>query len=1023
MRHSLKTCQWLLCMLAIAALAKADTQAYSGSIYSGNTITVDKQVMIIYLSSSQNGIVADYSGKLLSVANNSCESTDYFKLCLDNIEMDYVTRKKKIAIRAFSTVPEITITRTASKTDLIVGEEAIMTVKISNTGGIARRTVFSDEFPETFEVYDVEDAELKGNTVYWSGEIARSGSKELSFKLRPKDAYKGGLKAKLDYFDGYSMQSAQSSEISLEATHFFKLEARLGKTEAYVGQLNNLTVNISNRGNSTVNATLEFTFDEGTELMTLPGNLIRTAKNSYRWNGELRKRNLSNNRIFSKALFFEFKTNRIGAIDTTITAQYTDLSTYEKVRLPDERKTISVTDKGLMARSSLSDKIIEPGQRHTLKVWVQNLNPYSDIRDVRVYVQTGLAYLPYLEYGSFKAGEQKQVIQKDIFAPEANTTTGYALNLNVTYKLAGESFSYTFKDTVSVVPPKDLTITQNPSKSTVESGETFQFTVLLQNNRATGLGNIKAYDTPPPEFSVSGPATAIISLSPGATATAYTYSITAPRVNAKKEFTIKTSAQYSDQYNDEVFAKFNTYNYSKEQAITVNPPDFPVAATAAMKESDVYMGGAYDVNYVIRNGHSSLTMTEPALYFPLQPEFDTIESTNHSLPSIDPGETVYISSMHKVRPKLNSSQKIKGAYLTFKDKYGTLYGYNLSDVPVTVKNSFLSGPAIILNKTAPEQANDTDQVQIRIRVLNTGDSTALVDVADGQQAFSTVVKPGTEAVHQYSTILTEEGTQSLPAATANYTYEGRNLHTASETATVKITKKPLVQVELTAPEKANTADGFDVKLKIKSTVTEPLQVTVTDRAREWHIDNFTGQKELTYHTQLPTGQHTLGPATATYNHRNHTYSTETGTATITVTEKELVTIAKTASKTTIRPKQEIQVTLSLKNQQEEPVTGTVTDSDKNWEIDLAPNEARNITYKTKPDQPALKPATITVTYKNATYTFSSEEVQMNITGRKLKDNATNTTAAPEAEAAQDDGIFKKIINAVIKVLTWQRKPE
>src|SRR3989338_10386968 len=127
--------QAVLLLAILAAAASADTQVFSGYLYSGETLTVDKQVITAYISSSENGMVADYSTGIISVINNTCESTDYFKLCLDNIEQDYTAKKKKMGIRAFSTIPLLTITRKASKSELVIGEETVFTATIDNTGG------------------------------------------------------------------------------------------------------------------------------------------------------------------------------------------------------------------------------------------------------------------------------------------------------------------------------------------------------------------------------------------------------------------------------------------------------------------------------------------------------------------------------------------------------------------------------------------------------------------------------------------------------------------------------------------------------------------------------------------------------------------------------------------------------------------------------------------------------------------------------------------------------------------------
>ncbi len=996
----------LLAFSTIGALfANADTQAFSGYVYSGNSITVDKQVIFIYLGS--DGIVADYGKGFFSIANNTCESTDYFKVCLDNIDYDYTAKKKRISLRAFSTVPYLTITRSVSKSELVIGEEAVFEVSISNSGGIARNATFTDFFPSAFYVYDVNGASLDGNSVVWSGILPRSGTRTIEYKVKPRDAVKQGLKASLSYFDGYADQTIFSSEVVINAVHFLGLETSVGKSSVVLGQQNNFTLNLTNRGNNTVNATLLVTFSPDISVVPATG-FVRVKNNVYSWSGDLRKRNLSNNRFFSKAFVFHFTSQKIGASEIIVDPSYYDYSSGDYLSLVQVKRAVEVSDSGISVRSNLNDRILEPDQEFAMKVWIQNLNAYVPMKDVYISTYTDLGYIPDVYLPVLDKGYQKLVIEKNFFAPNTSATSGYALYVNVTYNVSGSNSFKAYKDTLSVTPVKDLVINQLASKTSVESGKTFSFTVSVSNPRTTGINNVRIYDTLPAEFSRYGSMSNVISIPKKESTTAYAYEITAPRVSEEKTFVIRTNVEYSDSDNEYDYFNDLKYNFSKEIKITVLPVKFPLAVTASMADTDLFTGHFHDVNYIIKNPNENWIAEDVVLYLPLQPEFDVVGNMNYSLPDIDPGESVFLSARHKIRPKINDSQTLVKPYFTFRDKYGSSYLYNGSDAILKIKSSPVYGPALILNKNSSDTANNTDKFIVSLSIMNVGKQDADAEVSDGGQEFSVKVPAESEYVRNYTLSFAEAGTYELPAAIAKYSYNGMKLYTASNSKKVSIVSKPVIRIEKSAPLKANNADPIAVSIKVTNLQDITIPVRVVDGSNEWEYDAAPGEKMIFRNVTFDfAGQKALGKAVAFYALGNKTYNVSSNDASVDVSEKTFALLKKSVS----RAGEEINVILSLKNEQENALGVEIRDDGRTWFVDLKPGKEENVSYRIKPKDTSLPQANASFLYGEKRYVIYSNQVDL---------EAVKNETKGEVKKEQGGNFIKNIINALLKVLTFKK---
>ncbi len=1002
---------FLLLPVLLAAAAGAETQVFSSYLYPGDTLVIDKTVLVVYLDASEKSITADYGGKSIVVQNNSCESTDYFKVCLDNVEQDYTLKKKKMAVRAFSNTPSITITRSAAKSELIVGEETVFAASVSNSGGIAREASYTEEFPDYVKVYDVEGAKLVGNSVVWQGILGQSASREFTYKIKPRKPFKQSFKASFSYFDGYVKKTVYSSDITVNVEHFLKLETKLGRTEAYISQPNNITINFTNRGNNSLNATVELFFDTSYNVTSVPRAFERVDRNVYRWSGELRGRNLSNTRYFSKWFTFEMQGAKVGTFDITIAVRYDDLVDLYSLTLPDVRKSVKLTDKGFLFRSSLKDKSLESGQKHTLKVWLQNPNAYVDIKDVKVSTFSDFGYIPDIYLPVMEAGRQKLVIERDFYAPNVSSSSGYRVLVNVSYTLAGKGEFREFKDTATVQPVTGLAISQSATKSSLSSGEESFVTVTVRNPRTTGINLVKVHDDVPDSFEVYGLTSVVMSIPKGGTENAYTYRLVAPRVGNETVFKIRTYAEYSDSNNEFSYSPLLSYAVSKEQSITVTPEKFPLSVTRAMRDSEILKASAHYVDYSIANPSERLIARDVSLSYPLAPEYDLVDSTYQTLADIGPGEKAQFAG-ERIRLKVNSSYTIPYATLSYKSQFGDIYVTNISSIGLSIKESPLDGPALILSKSAPRSVNSTDPIPVELKITNSGTEMAVADVIDGDVKFAAYVQPASSLSYNYTQFAIQPGNRDLSAAVATYSHRNRTYITSSNIRKVEVVDKPLLTVTKTAPAKADTAGQFQVKIAVKSVANITLDVNLSDGERNWSLNSFLGEAGYSYNISFDRpGVATLPAATASFAYNNRTFTASSPAPEVEVSEKAAVKVSKTVSNSSVRKGQKIRVMILLRSQVEEPLNVTLADPEGKWDFLLSPGSEKEVGYDLAADEAQLAPAVASFAYNGRQISSSSDKVLLDFV------NATGQ----EAVGSQAGGsIFKRIINSIFNILKWKR---
>ncbi len=1033
----------LVATLTESADASALTTAFDSWILSGQTLNVEDQSFTIYSSSKTNEIVADYGKGSLFVQNNSCDATGIARICLDNIQYDATSRVYKIKVRGVSLAPIIRIAREVSGTEFVVGDGTKFTVKLKNTGGFARNVTFEERLPREFEVTDVDGIPLQPGRAVWKGTLDEGQEVSFTYTVTVKEVFDGSLVSALTYFDGLRLKTAYSSKIELKASSPVVLLTSIGKSNILIGEKGNLTINLTNKIPETAVVALEVTFGQGLKIISRPYGAKNTSLFNYAWSDELFKG--SNKTInVSRAWFFEFVGAKVGNSNILVKVSYRPKSETNEsaVRtLPTGKQSVVVSNKGIIVRTSLKETTLEANQGKKIRMHLQNLNPYAALRNVQANISTGLLYLPDLFFERMGPGEQLLLADKFFYAPAVAKSAGYIIATNVSYMTEfGDSFDKTFKDTVSVLPTQDVSLEKTVSTTIAKSDEEIEIVASVRSSRLSNIRNVRVSDNVSGDFFVISKNYANVDVKSKDTVKAYAYKVKAPRVVKDTVLHINTTMSYSDRYNSDLYAEPKDYVVTKLTEITVQPESLPLSVSRAIDDSGIYVGDLFDVKYRITNNAKDRVAKNIVLKVPLDYGLDLIgKEENVTIQQLGPGETVVVANFDKRRAKVAGDVEFSMPVVDYENVYGDRYTANGTAATLPIKEGYLQGPAVLVEKIAPKRANNTDFFGINLKVRNNGTEPVNILVEDEGRQFNITVPNSSERVLNFSKKHATVGTVEFSKAEATYSYGGSVYKTASKATSVEIVDNPVLSIEKIAPSKASNVEPYTVMLRLVNKAQTPVgNITVADGERAWAIESIpaAGHANLTYEQISGTvGMQTLPAASASYRYEEAIYKAASNSPVLNVEEKRLVLIAKKVVPETAKMSEKVTIGIKTKNLHTEELDVIVIDNAKSFTARLMPGEERNLSYEAMADEATAEPASATYTFKGQLLTTVSNATLFTLTGRAeeaveevvegqaelLNETGRGGQQGGEAEKAGKKGnILSTVLNALVKILTWKR---
>ena len=1021
-----------LLLLALAAAGAREAVALDNVVdrwvASGETIVVNDQSFTLYLSARTNEIVADYGAGSLFVSNNSCDSTLSARICLDNIQYDFTAKINKMKIRGISLAPSLSITREGSKSKFLVTDQTIFTVTIKNSGGLARNMTYQEMFPQEFRVTDSDGIPLLADRAVWKGKLDEGGSVSFSYTVKSLAPFDGTLVSSLTYNAGLQHKTIYSSKLALKTTPPFLFTASLGDETILAGERDNLTINLTNKLPETAIVKLEVFFDPGLKIISWPYSVKNTSLSDYAWSGEIIKGNVSVNT--SQAMFFEFKGAKVGNSGIIARASYRGKGEADMKALPQQVKHVTVSNKGVIVRTSLKDATLESNQGKRLKIWLQNLNPYVSLRGVAANISTGLVYLPDAFLDSMAPLEQKLLVDKFFFAPNLSGTTGYVLETNVSYLTEfGDNFSKIFRDTATVLPSQGVVLDQVVSRTGLKAGEEAVVTVTVRNQRLTRINNVYVTDNVSSEFQVIGKNFAMIAAGSKENVNAYTYKIKVPHIGMGTVLYVNTTLTYSDAYNSDSYFEPGQYVITKVTQVSVEPEPIPLTISRVIDDSSgIYAGEQFYVKYAITNTANDRVAKNIVLKLPVTYEFDIIDSADVEIPTLDPGESIAVSSSDKRRAKLVGNVVLKRAVLEYENIFGDKYAINSSDTSLTVKEKSFSGPVILLEKLAPKSVNNTDDFTVQLKVKNTGTAGADVAIDDEGKHFVVSVQNGTEYSLNTTARHSIPGNIQLPQALATYSYKGSVFKTASKDILIDVVNNPVFGIEKIVPASVNNVESYSVALLLKNKVRKQVEnITIKDGDNQWHIAALGPQSNtsVSYVAITKTiGRNILSPASVTYIYEGALYAVASESPVINVVEKKFVSLAKEVTPANAAVGAKVTVVLTLKSLYDEPVQAILLDAGNTFTEDIGPDEEKNVSYEGRAGNSTGDAASATYTVNSQQYTVFSDAPRFSLAALEESKPAAaenmSVQQGNEEKQQKEGGIFDTIVRFLVKILTWKR---
>ncbi|MBU2561347.1 MAG: DUF11 domain-containing protein [Nanoarchaeota archaeon] len=819
-----KRCAAVLVILLFAALfsasATAKTKVFDDRILSGENVDIDDFTFIITMNKYASAIFVDAGTMYQSIRLYQCKKMESFEICFKNTTFDEEENELYAEVNITRSKPDLTVTRTMNDTELYVGQEAEVTIKITNTGDTAPNAILTDDYPAGIEIYDLEGGcQVHENQVYWQGHLDEDKEKECRFIIKGTKELHQSFVAHLKYWDGFKWVDDYSSTLTVDIDPVIEIFSSVVREDYEVdgttfdfdednpginiGEELRLIVNITNNYDDYIDLNafelllppdlaykatghLRFNYINASgnrsSIVWYSDRLSKISGNLLRWSGRIKEGK-------SKLFIVKLEARRTGDQNIVVRTDYS----YDDMHFNDTKyESLTVRDPGIAIRMTVEDKSrlfsaaerldedddsidLEALHPYNIKVYAQNVNKYAKLKNVDVKVYTELAGFQPVHYAEID--EEGQRIPYSIVLIPSNLEASKQFKTNVSIEYTnefGEKKDNSTEFLITVQPSKDLTIEWDSSEGEVlEGGEETEVKVSVTNDRLVDLKNVEVKDKIPPELHIEGVHAKKVKLNKDADTEVYTYRLIPPIVHNKTYYNITTTVSFFDpDLRQDI-------NFTKTTTLTINPLKPDISIDVTLEEPDnIYPGTLIPAEYTVRNDEEKEIVRQLTVFFPIQEYIDFIGPKTFFIDRLDPGEEVVIKNLVKIRPKIvDDALKLNKTRVEYYDNYGNLFDENSTDDTIDVEDALINGPAIFLRTVVPDVMNKSTATMVRVEVKNNGTAAADVTVEQGDKMWNVTVAESSTAAIEYAVKYDSEGNYTIPDPFARFTFQGLDAHT------------------------------------------------------------------------------------------------------------------------------------------------------------------------------------------------------------------------------------------------------
>ena len=785
----------------------AESKVFEGYVFSDQSITVDDKPLIITFESDHETIMLNYNQRYYFVPLGDCKTVINLKFCYGSVIYDTDKKKDKVNITVFSVEPEITITRVINNSVLRVGEEAEISVNVTNGIGLAAENfTFTDSFsPDEFEITDVSWCSKNNSSVYYHGFLRENEMLECSYKIKPLKELKRATKAKVSYYDGVEMQDIFSTPIEFDVSPFFSVNAEFNETDSkvFLGEEVLFIINLTN-SNEDLDADLK-SFDiflpsgiqfigtasikrffNATSNTTIRSQQVEKSGSQIHFEGELKRNE-------TKFIILKLKAVRAGSSNIFL---YTNYSANGMNGIIEAKKSLEVENEEVSLQTNFKDsELYDSGEEALLRIDVINPSSSVILRNIAVKIDSPIYDFPIILIDHINKTYSENALYQRITMPRTDSNKDFEFNVTVFYETEfGERLEKGFEYTLTIEAVEGLEITHDFSDTTVEEGDEITVKTKVENRRNVDVKDVRIFDVVPMDFSKKGlNSVSNININALDTVTAYEYKLTAPKVPKETKYKIRAVARFVEDNK--------TYAFEKEEEITVIKKSLDLSISSALSETTPFMGAIIDVLYTITNPEEE-QLKNIVAYFPVQEMIELVGQKNFTVDKLDPGESYTIRDVHRIRAKTNESITLAPTFFVYEDEEGNVYTKNSSQISFSPEFGYIAGPAFIISQKGPERVRAGDKAKIILNVRNIGTEEGKINVIDGSNSWIFSLKPDEDETASYSYDTYRAGQLNVKPLKGEYYYIGKKIYTVSNPVNVTVFREEevLPVVEEKAPE-------------------------------------------------------------------------------------------------------------------------------------------------------------------------------------------------------------------------------
>jgi len=753
----------------------AADKVFSDWVFSEDTITLDNKEFYFKIGSEGNSVLVRSENDYEILSLNSCKDWDVKrKICFN--ESFYETAgdpANKAYINIYYKKPKLNISRTIDDNILLVGEEATYSVTIHNRGEIdARDVYFLEDFPDNVVLESVNGCSYDNNNVFYKGDIPKGNPLSCSYTITTTKPVDFTTSASVRYNNGFEDVINYSSALRLYSSNVLSLNSTIENRTIQINEKTNFHINLTNEGIDPIEVEqLIIKIPEGLNV-TFEG-ARRISKGKYEWSGTL----YSNS---TEGIFFILEGLRTGGSEILINVDYE--INEEKYKITNYKENIVVEDKGMMLDSGISEgQKFDANTPVTISLIGINKNNFTDLKNLKVSFNSTLFPSRKFELSTLGEQEKKRIGSVTLTLPDVISTETYKIFGNVTYEtIYGDKGSAKFERSFSVEPIEKLTIIKSITPKQVQEFKEATVKVQVRNDKNVDVENVDVKEIFNSAFLQRGTtSTRLTRLNKSDTILAYEYTIIAPDVINETSFNITTKVSYTDDNKNE-------FSYSKAEGFTVIPKKLKIDIRKTVADTEIYTGEIVDVRYTIKNTDEESAKNIKMLFTENQ-YVDTINSYNYTLGMLNPDE---------IRPKITTDKLvISGSTIFYEDLQGSRFNTTSSSLTLKIKDSYIEGPAFILEKSVNKHVlNTSEEFEVKVNVTNIGNEKGNILIIDGDKKWNKTIAAGDEEIFEYKTRIYEPGEINLPKIYGYYNYLGNSYRAVSNQIKIKV-NSPEIQIK------------------------------------------------------------------------------------------------------------------------------------------------------------------------------------------------------------------------------------